>query len=422
MFEWLPWLFLGALAFFGLGWLVARIDIRQLLLESRAMPQAYFRGLNFLLNEQQDKAIESFMEVTQANPAAVELQFAIGSLFRRRGEVDRAIRVHQDISERDGVSVGHRTDALLELAIDYQKAGLLDHAQQILGDLSARQAGSRAQQEQALKLLLAIHVQERNWQSAIDVALRLHAGEADDRISAARMREIAHYHCELAVIAHGQANAGQAAQHLQDALAVNAKCIRANLLRGEWLAAAGDHAGAIAEWRKIEAQDPAYLGLMAEPLLSSYETIGNAKEGLEVLRKLQRQYPVLDLLTALFRATLESEGPDAARDLVKDELRRTPTLAGLDRLLEAQLLSVPAESREDMQVLKDLVHSHAQRLAVYLCGNCGFKARQFHWQCPACGGWETFPPRQTAEYDISERRLVRAQAKDKQPAEKATSQ
>lgn len=421
MFEWLPWVFLGALAFFGMGWLVARIDIKQLLLESRAMPQAYFRGLNFLLNEQQDKAIESFMEVTQANPAAIELQFAIGSLFRRRGEVDRAIRVHQDISERNSVSVEYRTDALLELAIDYQKAGLLDHAQRILGDLSARQAGNRAQQERTLKLLLAIHVQERDWQRAIDVALRLQAGDADDRIFATRMREIAHYHCELAVIAHEQANAGEAGRHLQGALAVNPQCIRANLLRGEWFAAAGDHAGAIAEWLKIEAQDPAYLGLMAEQLLTSYESVGKATEGLVVLHNLQRQYPALDLLTALFRATLESNGPEAARDLVKDDLRRNPTLVGLDRLLEAQLLSASGENREDLQVLKDVVHSHAQRLAVYLCGNCGFKAKQFHWQCPACGGWEAFPPRQTAEYDISERHLVRAQVESMQLAERTNS-
>ena len=138
MFEWLPWIFLSALAFFGMGWLVARIDIKQLLSESRALPQSYFKGLNFLMTEQQDKAIEAFIEVTRQQPEAVELQFALGSLFRKRGEVDRAIRIHQNLSERADLPAEQRTAALLDLALDYQKAGLLDHAERILCDLSAK--------------------------------------------------------------------------------------------------------------------------------------------------------------------------------------------------------------------------------------------------------------------------------------------
>ena len=141
MIDWLPWLFLGAMAIFAMGWMVARVDVKQLLLESRALPQAYFKGLNFLLNEQQDKAIESFMEVTKANPEAVELQFALGSLFRRRGEVDRAIRVHQELSERTSLTPEQRANALIELAMDYQKAGLLEHAERILVDAIAKRIG-----------------------------------------------------------------------------------------------------------------------------------------------------------------------------------------------------------------------------------------------------------------------------------------
>ena len=128
MFEWLPWIFLAALAFFGMGWLVARIDIKQLLTESRALPQSYFKGLNFLMAEQPDKAIEAFIEVTKQQPEAIELQFALGSLFRKRGEVDRAIRIHQNLSDRTELPAEQRTAALLDLALDYQKAGLLEHA------------------------------------------------------------------------------------------------------------------------------------------------------------------------------------------------------------------------------------------------------------------------------------------------------
>ena len=419
MFEWLPWLFLGAIAIFGMGWLVARIDIKQLLLESRAMPHSYFKGLNFLLNEQQDKAIESFIEVTKANPEAVELQFALGSLFRRRGEVDRAIRVHQELSERTNLPVEQRTSALLELAMDYQKAGLLDHAERLLVDLSAKPAGDRPQQSQTLRILLDIYVQERDWAKAVDIAERLLVGDGEESPAAGsdgkkrgerERRAIANYHCELALESQQQGRREDAAQHLDDALAANGKCVRAHLIRAEALAAAGRHREAIATWRKIEQQDPAYLGLMADQILASFKALGQIQEGLAELKSLQRQYPALDLLNALFAATLESEGPAGAYQLVLEDLRRNPTLVGLDRLFEAQVLAAPDGQKADLLVLKNLVHSHSSRLAVYLCGSCGFKARQFYWQCPACAGWETFPPRLTAEYEMAERHLARLQA------------
>ncbi len=408
---WAPWAILVALAFFAAGWLVARVDLKQLLSESRAMPQSYFKGLNFLVNEQQDKAIEAFIEVTKANPEAVELQFALGSLFRRRGEVDRAIRVHQNLSERNDLSAEQRTTALLELALNYQKSGLLDHAERILGDLSAKGAGTAAQQQQTLRLLLDLYVQENNWQKAIDAAERLDVGATGGTGSGLASKrfekERANFYCELAIEEYAKASRSLANQHLDAALACDPQCVRANLLRGEWLAGEGAHAEAITTWRKIEKQDPAYLGLAAEKLLTSYDALGRGKEGLSDLRHLQQNHPGLDLLNAIFRATLVADGPQAAYELVKADLRTNPTLVGLDRLLEAQILAAPEDRKQDLVVLKELVHTHSSRLAVYLCKQCGFKAKQFYWHCPACGGWETFPPRRTAEYDSADRHLAR---------------
>lgn len=409
MADWLPWLFGGALAFFAMGWLVARIDIKQLLLESRALPQSYFRGLNFLLNEQQDKAIEAFIEVTKANPEAVELQFALGSLFRRRGEVDRAIRVHQDLSERAELGAEQRTAALLELAMDYQKAGLLDHAEQILVDVAARAAGSEAQQRETLMLLKQIYEQERDWRKAIGVADRLGAGGRSDG-----QQETANFHCELAVEA--QTDGSDAFAHLDAALAANPLCVRANLLRGEWLAAAGRHAEAIEAWQRIEAQNADYVGLMADQLLASYVALERADEGLAVLRRMQEQYPALDMFGALYRATLEKQGPRAAASMARADLKRHPTLVGLDRLFEAEMLAAGEQQQAELETVKTVVHAHASRLAVYLCSRCGFKARQFYWHCPACGGWETFPPRLTAEYETADRHLVHAQVEHGNPA------
>ena len=393
------WWLLALPLFFGMGWVAARIDIKSLLSESRAMPTSYFRGLNFLLNEQPDKAIESFLQVAKENPQTVELQFALGSLFRRRGEVDRAIRMHQDLVNREDLPSEERRTASFELAQDYFKAGLLDHAEQVLSKIAQVQPSPEVHRH-----LLDIYIQEKDWAKAIDAARQL-------EVSAKRnyQKEIANYFCELAITEHVHGRNDTAEAHLARALEANRKCVRANLLRGEWLAAAGRHEEAIEAWKAIEQQEPQYFGLAAEGMVESYKALGRPGEGLTLLRGLQHRYPGLDLLNVVYQVTAEQEGDEAAWRLVRDEVRRNPTLVGLDHLIDAELVRAPAERRQDLQLMKNLVHSHAQALAVYLCGNCGFKARQFFWQCPACGGWETFPPRRTAELEAPGRHLARMQ-------------
>ena len=383
------WWLLALPVFFGMGWVAARVDIKSLLSESRALPSSYFRGLNFLLNEQPDKAIESFLQVAKENPQTVELQFALGSLFRRRGEVDRAIRMHQDLMNREDLAAEQRREASLELSQDYFKAGLLDHAEQVLAKMSDVDPSPEVHRH-----LLDIYIAEKDWEKAIDTARRL-------EVSAKRnyQKEIANYWCELATTAQVHGRKDEAEAHLARALEANRKCVRANLLRGEWLARDGRHAQAIEAWKAIEQQDPAYFGLAAEGMVESFKAMGQLGEGLTLLRGLQHRYPALDLLNVVYQATAENEGDDNAWRLVRDEVRRNPTLVGLDRLIDAELVRAPPERRQDLQLMKNLVHSHAQALAVYLCANCGFKARQFYWHCPACGGWETYPPRRTEEFD-----------------------
>ena len=393
------WWLLALPVFFGMGWVAARVDLKSLLSESRALPSSYFRGLNFLLNEQPDKAIESFLQVAKENPQTVELQFALGSLFRRRGEVDRAIRMHQDLVNREDLPPEQRRDASFELSQDYFKAGLLDHAERVLEKLAQSDPSAEVHRH-----LLDIYIQEKDWEKAIAAAKQL-------EVSAKRnyQKEIANYYCELASTAHVHGRPEEAMRHLASALEGNRKCVRANLLRGEWLARAGKHAEAIDAWKSIENQDPAYFGLAAEGMVESYKALGRLGEGLALLRGLQHRYPGLDLLNIVYQATAEHEGDEAAWRLVRDEVRRNPTLVGLDRMIDAELVRAPLERRQDLQLMKDLVHTHAQALAVYLCANCGFKARQFFWQCPACGGWETFAPRRTAELESAGRHLARMQ-------------
>ena len=383
------WLLLGAALFFGLGWVAARIDIKHLISESRSLPDSYFRGLNFLLNDKPDKAIEAFIEVSKADTQTAELQFALGGLFRRRGEVDRAIRMHQNLVERSDISKEEKTQALFELAQDYLKAGLLDRAEETFLDLRATGYG-----RQALRYLLDIYKQEKDWAKAIEISKELEVSTSLDL-----QMDIANYYCEMAIDDHIHSRPDPARRNLESAFNANRKCVRANILKGEWAAKEGNHEAAIAAWKQIEAQSPAHLCLVAENLLDSYKALGRTAEGLQLLQGYQGRYPALDMLNVLFQATLEAEGADTAYRLVRDDLRHNPSMLGLDKLLEAQLMEAPVERRNDLQLMKSLVSAHVSRLARYQCKACGFKARQFYWHCPACGGWETYPPRRTAELE-----------------------
>ncbi|HYL17980.1 MAG TPA: lipopolysaccharide assembly protein LapB, partial [Burkholderiales bacterium] len=368
-----------------------RIDIKQLLTESRALPSSYFRGLNFLINQQPDKAIEAFIEVVKVDPQTVELHFALGSLFRRRGEVERAIRMHQNLVDRADLGTEQRLTALYELAQDYLKAGFLDRAEEMFLKLEGT-----SYEQTALKFLLEIYEQEKDWLKAIDASRRMDAVTGQSS-----QREIAHFYCELAQseITHSQPEEARA--HLQEALNVNRKCTRANLLLGDLALNEGKPDEAIEFWKRVEGQNPGYLPLAAEKFLAAYRLLGRLDEGISLLRGYLGSYPSIDLLNTVFQAVLERDGPARANDLVREELRRAPTLLGLDKLLEAQLLEAPVERRNDLELIRNLVHQHTRSLALYRCDSCGFKARQFYWHCPACHGWETYPPRRNEEREMA---------------------
>ncbi len=386
------WWLLGFPLFFGLGWLAARIDIRHLVYQSRALPRSYFEGLNFLLNEQPDKAIESFLEVVKVDPETIELHFALGSLFRRRGEYDRAIRMHQNLIERPDLGAEQKTVALFELAQDYLKAGILDRAEELFSRL---EHGPHA--TQARHHLLEIFQLEKEWQKAIDMARRLEADSGESRA-----KEISQFQCELAATEAMHSRPDAARKLLEAALEANRKSVRASVQLGDLERAAGNLEQAIEHWKRVETQNPAYLALAAQRLLDAHREAGRLEEGLTLLTGYLERYPSLDLLDTVFQYTLEAKGAEAAYKLVRDELRRNPTLLGLDRLLEAQIVAdAHPERRRDLELVRNLVHSHTRRLARYRCENCGFKARQFYWHCPGCGGWESYPPRRTEEFDLA---------------------
>lgn len=377
MIEFEYWWLLVLPLFFMLGWLAARVDMNQLLSESSALPAAYFKGLNFLIKEQHDKAIEAFIEAVKSNTESLELHFALGSLFRRRGEVDRAIHLHQNLLERPQLSELQKTAIMVELAQDFLKAGLFDRAESLFRTL----CDAPSYQQPALRALLDIYIREREWQRAIETAQEL------ERLSGVPFhKEIAEFHCELATM-HPQ----HATQHLSTALQVNPFCIRANIMLGDQALAAGQHEAAITSWNRIETQKPQYLGLIATRLLQSYQALDRGDEGLALLKAWVQKHNLPAVLNVIYEATMAQEGAAAAAELARNELAKYPSLNILDRLLQA-LESNKNVPQQDIPLMKNTVHYFLGNSRSYCCDQCGFKARQYYWQCPGCNGWETFPP------------------------------
>jgi len=384
LFEY--WQLLLIPVFFALGWAAARIDIRQVVHESRALPRSYFQGLNFLLNEQPDKAIDSFLEVAKVDSQTVELHFALGNLFRRRGETERAIRMHQNLIDRPDLADGVRLHALAELGQDFLKSGLLDRAEEIFDKLIGT-----AYQEEAKRNLLEIYQVEKEWLKAIELARELP--------DAATQQEVAEFYCELAAGEIMRSKTEAARQYLEAAMQQNRKCVRASILQGDLLLQEGEPQAAIEAWQRIEQQDPAYLALVAQRLLDAYRRLNRRDEGIVLLGGYLDRYPSLDLLDVVYQPVLESEGNEVAYRLLRAELQRNPTLLGLEKLMGARLPLVAPDVRPDVELAKTIIQGYTQRLSRYRCDNCGFKARQFYWRCPACGGWETYPPRRSEEFD-----------------------
>lgn len=370
--------------FFAFGWMAARVDIRHVMQESRAVPRSYFKGLNYLLNEQPDQAIEAFLEVTRLDPDTLELHFALGALFRRRGELDRAIRIHQSLVDRADLPQEQRMKALYGLGEDFLKAGLLDRAEDVFRRL---ETGVHARE--ALRNLLQIQVLTKDWQQAIVTARRL------EKLGClSQNANTAHYYCELAAAAMLRGDGEGARAHLELAFKENRRSARACLLLGDLEAQEGRDESAIAAWRRIEDNNPTFLPIVAERLIQAHARLGRHEQAVRLLQGYLDQRASPDLLHLLFQTVAERQGWSVARELAGAEMKRNPSLRALDDYLQASnaLQASSDGERVESRLAQDLVHRQVSQIAYYRCGECGFKARQFFWQCPACARWESISP------------------------------
>jgi lipopolysaccharide biosynthesis regulator YciM len=342
-----------------------------------------FQGLNYLLNEQQDQALEVFIRMSEVDSETVDLQFALGSLFLRRGEVDRAIRIHQNLIARPMLSRTQRNQALYELGVDYMRAGLLDRAESLFQEL----VNDPRYGEHCRRQLLDLFQQEKEWEKAIEVARKLPA------VNGKRLSPlIAHYYCELAEAALRRGDGAEAQKMIKRAFSEDKSSVRASILEAEFAQHHGQPRNAIRAYKRIEQQDADYLPLIIEPLQQSYEQFGQMDEFTRYLRELVGKQESITLVLALARQLCSRGDEHEATELLKDYLQRRPSLRALQYLLELRSNHNATGLQGDVTIIKAIVEKLLAAKPIYQCKQCGFSSKTMHWQCPGCKHWNTVKP------------------------------
>ena len=377
------WILLGLPIAFTLGWLASRADFRQLRIENRQAPKAYFRGLNFLLNEQQDQAIDAFIEAVQNDPDTSELHFALGNLFRRRGEYERAVRVHEHLLQRGDLPQLDRDRAQHALALDYLKAGLLDRAETAL-----RKLEGTSFEEEARLALLSIYERSRDWQHATDIASKLNsAGHASFT------SRQAHYLCEQANALVATGDASQALSLLELACNTAATSARPLLELAKLQLQRGQSQAAFDTLVRLEKAAPQCIPLAAGLLVTIAQNDGQYSQATALLKKHYQRKPSVDVMDAIAR--LEKD-PVASRQSYIQHLETETSLVAAARWVAGETLSNPAEIHNH-QLVQRALDQATKPLMRYRCAACGFEATQHFWHCPGCQAWDSYPARRIEE-------------------------
>ncbi len=375
---------LGLPLAFVLGWIASRMDMRQLRMENRQAPKAYFKGLNFLLNEQQDQAIDAFIEAVQSDPDTSELHFALGNLFRRRAEYERAVRVHQHLLSRGDLSQDDRHRAQHALALDYLKAGLLDRAEEALVKLE----GTRFE-AQARLALLANYERSRDWDHAAMVAQKLEAaGQGSFK------GRLAHYLCEQAAALLTANDIATAQSHLREAIRIAPESPRPYIELARLQHSEGQVLQAYETLMEGIAKAPQSVALMAPVWATSALAAGKGVAALQKLKQIYELAPLLDVLDAIVALEAASADPSAsARQWYARHLEREPSLVAAANWIAGEKLE---HEQFHPQVQRALDHA-VKPLTRYRCAACGFEAKQHFWHCPGCQAWDSYPARRIEE-------------------------
>lgn len=366
------------------GWWFRGLDQRQREQEQR--PGTYYKGINLLLNDQPDKAIDAFIEVVKLDPETIELHHALGNLFSRRGEFDRAVRIHNHLLNREDLPSHERSLALFELGNDYLKAGIYDRAEESFQRL-LKEPEYRLD---AMRSLLKIYCTEKEWNKAIEVAntLEKQAGEN-------HQVEMGHFHCELAALEMRAKHFDQAKLELEKALQVDRKSVRALIMLGNLSMLNNDPNAALQYWAQVEKVSPEHLTLVMVQIAQAYEAIGQHDQAMNLINRALEDHSSVETLSIALDLIIKSEGEKAAEKFLKEELERRPTLWAYEKLSELRLKANTDDS--ELELLTGLLKPYVSRPGRYRCSHCGFKAKGFQWLCPGCSSWGSYSPKREEE-------------------------
>lgn len=351
--------------------------------KQKGLPRDYLIGLNFLLNEETDKAVDIFIKMLEVDSDTVETHLAVGKLFRKRGEVDRAIRIHQNLIARPNLERTYREQSLLELGTDYLSAGMLDRAEKIFHEL----VEAKSHSAQALRLLIDIYQQEKDWDNAIVSSKKY------EQVTKTNMQPvIAHYHCELAEIAFTKQKFDDASKHLLSAFSADQSCVRSSLLQAKVYFQQEKYNEALKCLRKIKDQNPDYLSESIDLIALCYEKLGQEDELVSYLQKLADEYPRVPVVLILAERIRKWKGDKVAVGFVADYVRRYPSLRGLYLFVNLYISCAEGRAKDDLHILQNLMKKILAGRPDYQCTSCGFTCRTLHWQCPGCRRWTTIMP------------------------------
>ncbi|WP_251979013.1 lipopolysaccharide assembly protein LapB [Salinicola avicenniae] len=351
-----------------------------------ALPRDYFVGLNYLLNEQPDRAIETFTQALEVNSDTIETHIALGNLYRSRGEADRAVRIHQNLLARPSLTASQSGQVQLELSRDFLHLGLLDRAERLLLSLQKSNVDD-TQKLSARRLLVDLFEREKEWSQALEAAQpQLVREDSDIR------RAAAHWQCELALEHRANSSPSLARKALRQALQIDERCVRANWLLGQLEWDIGQYRDAARYWQRVPEQDESFTAIVLEPLQEAYRMLGDDDGWWQFLERQLQQTPQTSVVIMAANTLRARQGSDLACAFVSDQLRDHPSLRGIDYLMDLYLWDSDPGERDRLELLKQHTTQLLSIRPRHRCQRCGFGAEQLNWQCPRCRSWGTSKP------------------------------
>lgn len=376
----LLWLLLPVAA--ASGWWVARQEYSARR-GKHAQVADPIRGIDYILDDKPDQAIEVLVGMTEVNRDTAETHLVLGNLFRRRGEVGRAIHIHRKLVSEAALSAHLRNRAMLELGEDYLRAGLFDRAESLLKKL----AGEFEYAALALVRLVDIYEQQKDWYQAIACCDRL-----EHLTGQSRKAQVSHLYCEMAEQALSRDDRQEAQRCLEKALERNTNCVRASILKGRIAIESKHYEAAITALEMVEHQNRCYFPEVIQSLHRCYAALGQEDRLIDYLRRVHEHDHSGPITAALAELLIQREGAEAALNFLETELHCYPTILGMHRLVGLKLERISESNQTDLETLYRISRHLLNDGARYKCVNCGFIGRTLHWRCPSCKQWDSNKP------------------------------